>query len=381
MKVAGEGKRGLAALLVVLLLLSAAPCGGVQQVATLSSAGMAVTVELLDESLASPWGLAFDARGRLLISEKGGTLVVFDTAAVQVAARLPLPVAVRDEGQGGLLDIAVAPGENSGQLWFTYSKPQGETAVTALARARLEEGRLTNWQDVLVTRSPGEGDHHYGSRIAFDGKGFVYFSIGDRGQRENAQDTGSHSGSIIRLAVDGSLPADNPFLAGGGLAEIYSYGHRNPQGLAYDEVARRLWSIEHGPRGGDELNLIVKGGNYGWPVVSQGMEYWGPVAAGEATHREGMIDPLKVYIPSIAPGSLLLYRGAAFPRWRGDLFAGALKLRHLNRIVMSGAGRPGGEERLLGELGERVRALAESPEGWIYLAADSGRLYRLRPTN
>ncbi len=380
MKVAGVRRRG-AALLPLLVLLSAAPCGGVQQVATLSSAGMAVAVELLDESLASPWGLAFDARGRLLISEKGGTLVVFDTAAAQVAARLPLPVAVRDEGQGGLLDVAVAPGENSGQLWFTYSKPQGETAVTTLARARLEEGRLTNWQDVLVTGSPGEGDHHYGSRIALDGQGFVYFSVGDRGQRENAQDTGSHSGSIIRLAVDGSLPADNPFAAGGGLAEIYSYGHRNPQGLVYDEAGMRLWSIEHGPRGGDELNLIVKGGNYGWPVVSQGMEYWGPVAVGEATHREGMIDPLKVYIPSIAPGSLLLYRGAAFPRWRGDLFAGALKLRHLNRIVMNGAGRPEGEERLLGELGERVRALAESPEGWIYLAADSGRLYRLRPAN
>ena len=378
MKVAGVRRRG-AALLPLLVLLSAAPCGGVQQVATLSSAGMAVAVELLDESLASPWGLAFDARGRLLISEKGGTLVVFDTAAAQVAARLPLPVAVRDEGQGGLLDVAVAPGENSGQLWFTYSKPQGETAVTTLARARLEEGRLTNWQDVLVTGSPGEGDHHYGSRIALDGQGFVYFSVGDRGQRENAQDTGSHSGSIIRLAVDGSLPADNPFAAGGGLAEIYSYGHRNPQGLVYDEAGMRLWSIEHGPRGGDELNLIVKGGNYGWPVVSQGMEYWGPVAVGEATHREGMIDPLKVYIPSIAPGSLLLYRGAAFPRWRGDLFAGALKLRHLNRIVMNGAGRPEGEERLIGELGERVRALAERPEGWIYLAADSGRLYRLRP--
>ena len=380
MKVAGAGRRG-AALLPLLVLLSAAPCGGVEKVATLSSAGMAIAVELLHESLANPWGLAFDAQGRLLISEKGGALVIFDTAAAKMAARLPLPVAVRDEGQGGLLDIAVAPGEDSGQLWFTYSKPQGETAVTALASARLVGDRLTDWQDVLVTRSPGEGDHHYGSRIAFDRQGFVYFSVGDRGRRENAQDTGSHSGSILRLAVDGSVPADNPYAAGGGLAEIYSYGHRNPQGLVYDEAGMRLWSIEHGPRGGDELNLIVKGGNYGWPVVSQGMEYWGPVAAGEATHREGMVDPLKVYIPSIAPGSLLLYRGAAFPRWQGDLFAGALKLRHLNRIAVDGEGRPGGEERLLGELGERLRALAESPEGWLYVAADSGRLYRLRPAN
>ncbi len=381
MKVAGAARRRVALLLPLLVLLSAAPCGGVEKVATLSSAGMHIAVELLHESLANPWGLAFDAQGRLLISEKGGTLVIFDPAAAKVAARLPLPVAVRDEGQGGLLDIAVAPGENNGQLWLTYSKPQGETAVTALARARLAGDRLTDWQDVLVTRSPGEGDHHYGSRIAFDRQGFVYFSVGDRGRRENAQDTGSHSGSILRLAVDGSVPADNPFAAGGGLAEIYSYGHRNPQGLVYDEDNRRLWSIEHGPRGGDELNLIVKGGNYGWPVVSHGMEYWGPVAVGEATHREGMVDPLKVYIPSIAPGSLLLYRGAAFPRWQGDLFAGALKLRHLNRIAVDGEGRPEGEERLLGDLGERVRALAESPEGWLYVAADSGHLYRLRPAN
>ncbi len=341
------------------------------------SEGRAFGVDLLVDTLESPWGLAFVGERRLLITEKGGTLVLFDPTESRVVKRLPVPVAVRNQGQGGLLDVAVGP--EGGWIYFTYSKPQGETAVTALARARLEKDVLVQWQDLLVTGSPGEGDHHYGSRIVFDGEGHLYFSVGDRGERDNAQDTSSHSGTILRLRLDGSVPGNNPFVAGGGLAEIYSFGHRNPQGLAYDQLNKRLWSIEHGPRGGDELNLIVKGGNYGWPVVSHGMEYWGPVAVGEATHKEGMIDPLKVYTPSIAPGSLLLYSGRAFPGWQGNLFAGALKLRHLNRLVMSEQGQPVKEERLLEELGERIRALAEGPEGWLYLASDSGRLYRLRP--
>lgn len=341
------------------------------------SEGMAYGVELLVDTLESPWGLAFVDARRLLITEKGGSLVLFEPTKPQVINRFPVPATVRDQGQGGLLDVAVGP--DGGWIYFTYSKPRGETAVTTLARARLENEELVQWQDLLITRSPGEGDYHYGSRITFDGQGYLYFSVGDRGERDNAQDTSSHSGTIIRLGVDGSVPVDNPFVAGGGLAEIYSFGHRNAQGLVYDQVGKRLWSIEHGPRGGDELNLIVKGANYGWPVVSHGMEYWGPVAVGEGTHKQGMIDPLKVYTPSIAPGSLLLYRGRAFPGWQGNLFAGALKLRHLNRVVLNEQGLPVKEERLLEDLGERVRALAEGPEGWLYLATDSGRLFRLRP--
>ena len=157
------------------------------------------------------------------------------------------------------------------------------------------------------------------------------------------------------------------------------FSHRNPQGLAFDRETGRLWEIEHGPRGGDEINLILKGRNYGWPVVSHGKEYWGPLAVGAATSKPGMEDPRKVYIPSIAPGSLLVYRGAAFPEWRGDLFAGALKLQHLNRIGLSESAQAISEQRLLEDLDERIRALAESPEGWIYLSTDSGRLLRLRP--
>lgn len=208
----------------------------------------------------------------------------------------------------------------------------------------------------------------------------MFFGIGDRGRRDLAQDLGNHVGAIIRLELDGSVPRDNPFVGDPqALDEIWSYGHRNPQGLLFDRETRRLWSIEHGPRGGDEINLILKGRNYGWPVVSHGKEYWGPLSIGEGTEKPGIEPPRKVYIPSIGPGSLMMYRGEAFPQWHGNLFAGALKLRHLNRISLSKSGRAIGEERLLEDLGERIRALLQGPEGLIYLSTDSGRILRLAP--
>jgi len=184
----------------------------------------------------------------------------------------------------------------------------------------------------------------------------------------------------MRLNLDGSIPNDNPFLnTAGARPEIWSYGHRNPQGLLFDPVKGNLWSIEHGPRGGDEINLIDKGRNYGWPVISFGKEYWGPVSVGEGTKKAGMEQPVKVYIPSIAPGSLMFYSGNAFPQWQGSLFSGALKLLHLNRVSISTNDKAFAEERLLEELKERIRALLQGPEGWIYLSTDSGRIMRMRP--
>ncbi len=344
-----------------------------------SSEGMEYQMNLLVDKLDIPWGMAFIGPAELLITEKNGRFNLLDTKTGTLK-NLQSGLQVQNEGQGGLLDVAVPPGFQRGDwIYFTYSKPQGRQAATTLARGRLYGGNLVDRQDLLITRSVSDTDYHFGSRIAFDGHGHVYFSVGDRGERQNGQDLASHAGSILRLRMDGSVPGDNPFVKGGGLGEIWTYGHRNPQGLAYDYRRNRLWSNEHGPRGGDEINRIERGGNYGWPTVSHGMEYWGPVAVGEATHKEGMVDPLKVYIPSIAPGSLLLYEGAAFPKWRGNLFSGALKMRHLNRVVLDEAGIPRQEERLLLELNERIRALAESPEGWLYFSTDSGRIYVLKP--
>lgn len=363
------------------LSLSAAP-GHAEPLLRGESAGMAYQVEEIASGLGVPWGLAMLDDGSLLLTEREGKVRRLDPDSGQLTRISGLPP-VRVRGQGGLLDVAVAPDYRAGQwIYFTYVRAHSSSdqrGVTTLARARLQGDRLQQWQDLLVTDSATGTDRHFGSRIQFDGRGHLFFGVGDRGERPNGQNPGNHAGALLRLNLDGRVPADNPFVGQAGVKpEIWSYGHRNPQGLAWDAEQGRLWEIEHGPRGGDELNLIVPGANYGWATLSYGKEYWGPIAVGEGTERAGMVAPSKVYIPSIAPGSLLLYRGDAFPAWRGNLFAGALALTHLNRIVLDGETAVD-EERLLGALNERIRALAQSPQGWLYLSTDSGRILRIRP--
>lgn len=346
------------------------------------SAGQAFVVEQVADGLGVPWGLAFVDNQSLIATERSGRAWRIDSDSGERQAVTGLPE-VAGQGQGGLLDVAVSPSfDQEPWLYFTYSKPQNGQAATTLARAQLHGTDLTDWQDLLITRSTTSTSRHFGSRITFDNAGHVFFGIGDRGERPNGQDRQTHAGSILRLNLDGSVPNDNPFIGNSeALDEIWSYGHRNPQGLSFDARSGRLWEIEHGPRGGDEINLIEKGANYGWPVVSQGQEYWGPVDVGDDS-QPGMRNAVKVYIPSIAPGSLIVYHGDAFPAWQGDLFAGALVLQHLNRVSLNEAGEPNDEERLLSELNERIRALAVSPgEGWLYLSTDSGKLLRLRPAD
>ncbi|MDJ0833919.1 MAG: PQQ-dependent sugar dehydrogenase [Gammaproteobacteria bacterium] len=337
-------------------------------------------VETVTSGLGVPWGMTFIDADRILFTERGGRAGIVDTRSGKVSYLSGIP-AVKAEGQGGLLDVAVEPGYTSGGwIYFTYSKDQRGRGVTALARARLQGQALQGWQDILVTQSASGGGRHYGSRIAFDDQGYLYFSVGDRGDRPNGQNLQTHAGSVLRIKPDGRLPADNPFVGmSAALPEIWSFGHRNPQGLAWDDQHKRLWSIEHGPRGGDEINLVEKGKNYGWPVISYGKEYWGPLAVGEGTERAGMEQPVKYYVPSIAPGSLLVYSGEAFPEWQGDLFSGALKLRHLNQVKLDQAGRAIAEDRLLEDLGERIRALVQGPQGWIYFSTDSGKIFVIKP--
>lgn len=346
------------------------------------SAGQDYIVEQVADDLGIPWGLAFIDEDWLIVTDRAGRAWRINTRDGERQSITGLPE-VAAQGQGGLLDVAIGPnGAQQPWLYFTYSKAQNGQAVTTAARAKLSGNRLTDWQDLLITRSATNTNRHFGSRIAFDQDGHFYFGVGDRGERPNGQDRQTHAGSLLRLNLDGSVPVDNPFVGNpDALDEIWSYGHRNPQGLAFDAATGRLWEIEHGPRGGDEINLIEKGVNYGWPLVSQGQEYWGPVDVGDDA-RPGMQGAHKVYVPSIAPGSLQVYRGAAFPAWDGDLLAGALVLRHLNRVTLDDEGRPVDEERLLSELDERIRALAISPtRGWLYLSTDSGRLLRLRPAD
>jgi aldose sugar dehydrogenase len=339
-----------------------------------------VTVELVVEDLGVPWGMAFLSADEIIFTQRNGKIGIVNTQNSKLSWLKNIP-SVYHDGQAGLLDVAISPEyKKSGWIYFTYSKKINSKSATTLARAKLKNNTLYNWQDLLISKSTEENSYHYGSRIAFDTKGHVFFSIGDRGVRTNAQNLNNHAGSVIRLNLDGSIPKDNPFIDNiNALPEIWSYGHRNPQGLVYDQQTDRLWLIEHGPRGGDEINLVLAKHNYGWPIISYGKEYWGPVNVGEGTHKKGMQQPIKTYIPSIAPGSLMLYSGKTFPSWQGNLFSGALKLRHLNRVKINSQGKAVDEERLLEALNERIRCVIQSPEGWIYLSTDSGKILRIKP--
>ena len=344
------------------------------------SEGMPIKVDKVFDSLNTPWGMAFLTKTKLLVTEREGNILLLDLVKSTKLILRNTPK-VLSEGQGGMLDIILSPNyKSTGWIYLTYVKEVDDEGVTVLARAKLNKDKFYDWQELLISDSANDTSHHFGSRITFDNKGHIFFGVGDRGERPNGQDLTNHAGSIIRLNLDGSIPQDNPFVnSNTALPEIWSYGHRNPQGLVYDKKTNRLWEIEHGPRGGDEINLIIKGANYGWPVISYGKEYWGPLAVGEGTHREGMQQPVKYYVPSIAPGSLTLYSGNAFPMWKGNLFSGALKLRHINRIVLNSENKAIKEERLLEVLDERIRAITESSEGWLYFSTDSGKIYRLTP--
>ena len=330
-----------------------------------------------------PWGLAFLPDGRMLVTERPGRL------RTVTAGRLdPEPVAgvpkVRASGQGGLLDVALHPnfGEN-GWVYLSYAAGNRHGAGTEVARGRLRGNRLED-VDVLFRALPKSGGgRHFGSRLRFAPDGILFVSLGDRGDRRRAQDPGNHAGSIIRLRDDGTVPPDNPFVdVDGALPEIYTLGNRNVQGLAFDPETGLLWSHEHGPRGGDELNVVRPGVNYGWPVISYGREYMSGNQVGEGTHRDGLAQPVHQWTPSIAPSGLTVYDSDQFPEWRGNLFVGALRFRLVARLVLDGE-RVVHEEHLLEGRYGRIRDIRTGPDGLIYLLTDApapyGALLRLEP--
>jgi glucose/arabinose dehydrogenase len=365
----------------VLLVFLALPAWA-EKPSVINSQAATFQLTTITNGLGIPWGLAFLSDTDIIITEREGNirLVNVETGKLRTLKGAP---AVLADGQGGMLDVAVPPDFKAGDwIYFTFVRDRDGEGVTVLARAKRQGDQLVDWQDLLETQSATDTTYHFGSRITFDEAGHVYFGVGDRGVRPTAQELTNHNGTVMRLTRDGKVPKDNPFITQQNvLSEIWSYGHRNPQGIAYDFKNKRLWLIEHGPRGGDEINLVLPGRNYGWPIISYGKEYWGPLQVGEGTAREGMEQPVKQYTPSIAPGSLILYSGQAFAGWQGNLFAGALKLRHLNRIVLNSQGQAIAEERLFEDLDERIRALAQSPQGWIYFTTDSGKLYSIKPAN
>lgn len=328
------------------------------------------------EGLQHPWGMAFLPGGDMLVTERPGRLRI-----VRNGTLLPDPVAgvpqVLAEGQGGLLDVMPHPQFATNRLlYLSYSKPipGGAGATTAVVRGRFENDRLTGVQEVFEATSRGAG--HYGSRLAFDRNGFLFITVGDRqapprGDLEShpAQDLSNHHGTINRIHDDGRVPADNPFVnRAGARPEIWSYGHRNPQGLAIHPETGDIWANEHGPQGGDELNLIRRGLNYGWPVVGYGVNYRSGSAIHEGTHRDGMEPPAHFWVPSIATSGLMIYTGDRFPNWRGNLFVGGLAGEQLARLTLNGQNVTS-EETLVSGRG-RIRDVRQGPDGYIYLAID-----------
>ena len=331
------------------------------------------------EDIQHPWSIAFLPDGDMLFTQRTGELRI-----VRDGKLLPDPVEgvpeTRVINQGGLQEVAVHPEfENNRILYLSYSKPNGSRGTTALVRARFENDQLNDVEEIFEADAWNERGGHFGAKIAFDEDGYLFMSVGDRqspptGDLENhpAQDPTTHFGTIIRLMDDGSVPEDNPFVGHASIRpEIWSYGHRNPQGLAFHPETGDLWATEHGPQGGDELNLIMPGVNYGWPVIGYGVNYRSGIPIHAAGEREGMEQPKTFWIPSIGASGLMVYDGDAFPEWRGDIFAGGLAATHrrLSRISVDG-GRVMTRESLLHDV-FRIREVRQGPDGFIYLATDN----------
>jgi aldose sugar dehydrogenase len=334
------------------------------------------------EGLDHPWALAFLPDGRVLVTERAGQLRM-----VQEGKLLPQPVsglpAVAAYGQGGLLDIALHPRFHENNLVYVSYVAQGAYAGvgTEVARGKLAGQRLEDVQVIFRQDPKGSGGRHFGSRLVFDREGYLYITLGDRGNQGRAQKPDDHAGSVIRLHDDGRVPQDNPFVGKPGWKpEKYTLGNRNMQGAALHPQTGKLWTHEHGPQGGDEVNVIRAGANYGWPIITYGVNYGIGTKIGEGTHKSGMEQPVHYWVPSIAPSGMAFYTGERFPRWRGDLFVGALRDEMLVRLKLDGE-KVVKEERLLKGVLGRIRDVRVGPDGFLYLLNDESRgvLARLEP--
>ena len=352
------------------------------------------------EGLRNPWSMAFLPNGDMLVTERGGDLRIVRDGQLLPDAVPGVP-AVRAAGQGGLQDVVLHPDFESNQLiYLSYAKPDADGALgtTGLSRARFDDDRLMDVEEIFEANAWNDRPGHFGARIAFDNDGYLFMSIGDRMEGLSmegmdpdleghpSQDNASHAGTIVRLNDDGSVPDDNPFVGQDGIQpEIWSYGHRNQQGLAFHPETGDLWSNEHGPQGGDELNLIRAGANYGWPVIGYGANYVSGTEIHAARGREGMEQPAAFWVPSIGISGLAFYEGDEFPNWRGDAFVGGLSgnYQRLVRVSLNGQTVINREPLLVGDY--RIRDVRVGPDGLLYIATDNifgqpSAIVRLEPT-
>ena len=333
--------------------------------------------------LVNPWGLAFLPDGRMLVTERAGRMRV-----VGADGRLGAPLAglpkIEVGGQGGLLDVAIDPKfAETGFVYWSYSEADpagGSGNSTAVARGRLDGNALKEVRVIFRQAPKFASSAHFGSRLVFARDGRLFVALGDRfDRRDDAQTLGNHHGKIVRIESDGRVPADNPFVGrAGALPEIWSLGHRNVQGAAIHPATGELWADEHGPQGGDELNLVERGKNYGWPVITYGVNYGFGTKIGEGTAKAGMEQPLARWVPSIATSGLAFVSSDRYPGWKGNAFIGGLRGQVLVRLELDGR-RVVREERLLQDWGERIRDVRQGPDGWLYVLTDStnGRIVRL----
>ncbi|TDR22399.1 PQQ-dependent sugar dehydrogenase [Marinicella litoralis] len=343
-----------------------------------------IDVTVFADGLKQPWGMTFLPDGRLLVTEKAGHLRIIDTNG-QVSVPIEGVPAVNTKGQGGLLDVVLDPNfiENK-TIYFSYAllEQDDNESRTAVAKAQLHNDTLSHVKPIWQQAHSKKAGYHYGSRLVFDRTGHLFVTLGDRNYgKDEVQDLSTHFGKVVRIDTDGKPAANNPFLnQSNALPDIYSYGHRNIQGAFLHPETGELWANEHGPRGGDEINVIKAGHNYGWPVITYGINYNGtPIT--DKRFMEGMEQPIHYWDPSIATSGMLIYNGKAFPNWQGDIFTGALKLMHLNRIKLNDQHQVLTEERLLKAQKQRIRAIEQGPDGFIYVATDNsaGQILKITP--
>ena len=344
------------------------------------SARQTMRLSTLSFGLVQPWSIAFLPDGRMLITERPGRLRMFASGKLEPAPLAGVPQ-VAATGQGGLLDVCLHPSFAQNRvLYLAYSSPGADGNATTVARAELGEGGLRGTTVIFEAVPRAPGGLHFGARIVFDRAGLMYVSIGERYARQRAQNLADLGGKVVRLRDDGTMPPDNPFVGRpDARPEIYTWGHRNPQGMAVHPVTGKVWAVEHGPRGGDELNLLKAGANYGWPRATYGIDYNGAIISQHKS-LPGMEDPVRFWVPSISPCGLCFYTGDRFPGWKGSVFTGALSNFALFRIELDGE-RYRGEERLLVDRLPYIRDVRQGPDGLLYLVthADDGGLFRIEP--
>jgi glucose/arabinose dehydrogenase len=339
-------------------------------------------LDTIARDLDHPWGMAFLPGGEILVTERAGRLRIIRNGQLEPQPIEGIPP-VFASGQGGLLDVALHPSFSTNHwVYLTYSKPGPTGATTALIRGQLEGNRLANVQELLEAKAWGRGTAHFGSRLVFDRAGFLYMTIGERGEMQRAQDLTQHTGKTLRLHDDGRVPADNPFVGQPNvLPEIFTWGNRSPQGLTLHPTTGELWQTEHGARGGDELNWLRPGRNYGWPVITWGINYNGRKIS-DIQEKEGMEQPLYYWVPSIGTAGLAIYSGDQFPNWRGDVFVGGLVGEQVVRLRFDENKRRTELEKLLEGYG-RIRDVRSAPDGYLYLLIDAPRsaLVRMMPAD